>query len=121
MEELKILVDMVAHLPTMAVWVLCGYLVYKVAVVGSIYGVIHFGLAQLFGWLKTNKAREVEYKELRVMLDGVCIRAAIEPLMAQLHRLRGKAVSIDSSYIHDSSVEWLREAIDAKIALEKAK
>jgi len=40
MDELKLLIDMVANLPTLAVWVLVGYLAYKVVVVGSIYGVI---------------------------------------------------------------------------------
>jgi uncharacterized membrane protein YhiD involved in acid resistance len=118
MEDIKFLIDAVANLPTLAVWVLCGYLVYKVAVVGSVYGVIRFGLGQLFGWLNTRKLT-VEHKEIRAMLDGLCIHDQPERLIAQLYRLRGKGVRIETSYIHRQDVDWLREAIDAKEALER--
>jgi hypothetical protein len=42
MEELKLLIGMVSDLPAMAIWVLAGYLLYKLVVVGSIFGVIKF-------------------------------------------------------------------------------
>ena len=115
MDELKALIELVAKLPTLTVWVLLGYLVYKLAVVGSTYGVIRLALIRLFDWLQQRKAREVEYKEIRPMLDGVCIRAHSDKLIAQLHRLRGKGLSIESSYIHEQSIDWLREAIDAQV------
>ncbi len=35
MEELKLLIEMVADLPQMALWVLVGFFVYKVVIVGS--------------------------------------------------------------------------------------
>lgn len=35
MDELKLLIEMVSNLPSLAVWVLVGYLAYKVAVVGG--------------------------------------------------------------------------------------
>lgn len=119
MDDLKLLVDMVGHLPQLALWVLLGYLVYKLAVVGSIYGVIRYVTKEVFSWLSVKKAeppREVEYKEIRPMLDGMCIRASADSFLAQLHRLKGKGLGIESDYIHQQSVDWLREAIDAKIA-----
>lgn len=118
MEELKILVDMVAHLPQMALWVLVGFLIYKLAVVGSIYGTIRFTVEKLHSYLIH---RRVEYKEIRPTLDAMCIKAESERLIAQLHRLRGKGVGIKSDYIHEASVDWLREAIDDKIAKDAAK
>lgn len=118
MEELKLLIEMVASLPTMAVWVLVGFFAYKVVVVGSIYGVIRFVSARLFDWLQQQKAREVEYKDIRLMLDGICIHTEKDRLLSQLHRLKGKGVSVQSDYIHGQSVEWLRDAIDKKIASE---
>ena len=121
MDELKLLVDMVGHLPQMALWVLLGYLVYKLAVVGSIYRVIRYVTKEVFAWLSLKKAAPVEYKEVRPMLDSICIKAALEPFIAQLHRLRGKGVNIESDYIHSQSVQWLREAIDAKIAEDQKK
>lgn len=118
MEELKILVDMVAHLPQMALWVLLGFLVYKLAVVGSIYGTIRFAVDKLHDYLVK---RKVEYKEIRPMLDGMCIKSETERLIAQIHRVRGRGVNIKSEYIHEQSVDWLREAIDDKIAKDAAK
>jgi hypothetical protein len=120
MDELQLLIGMVSNLPAMALWVLTGFFAYKVVVVGSIYGVIRFVGGRLFDWLQEKKAREVEYKEIRPMLDGMCIRAEIDRLIAQIHRLRGRGVNISSEYIHTQSVDWLRDAIDKKIESEAA-
>lgn len=119
MDELKVLVEMVSHLPAMAMWVLVGFWAYKVVVIGSLYGVIRFVAGGLFGYLKARKT-EVQYQEIRPMLDGVCISGTVGALMGQLHRLRGVNVSIGSTYIHDSSVEWLRQAIDEKMDRDAA-
>jgi len=109
MEELKLLISMVAELPAMAVWVLVGFFAYKVVIIGSVYGVIRFVAGRLFDWLQQQKAREVQYKEIRPMLDGMCIKAETDALIAQIHRIRGKGLSIDSEYIHGASV-LLRQA-----------
>lgn len=114
MEELKLLVDMVAHLPQMALWVLLGFLVYKLAVVGSIYGVVKFVAQHLFDWLCEKKARPIETKEVRYMLDGLCITGQLDMLISQLTRIGGKGTNIQSTYIHNCSINWLREAINDK-------
>ena len=44
MEELKILVGMVADLPHMALWVIAAFFAYKVIIVGSVFGVIKLGI-----------------------------------------------------------------------------
>lgn len=119
MEELKLLIDLVANLPAMALWVLVGFFAYKVVIIGSIYGVIRFVAGRLFDWLQQRKAREVEYKEIRPMLEGMCIKAETDRLIAQLNRLRGKGLNIESDYIHSQSVDWLRDAIDQKIDRER--
>ena len=118
MEELKLLIEMVANLPAMAMWVLLGFFAYKVIVVGSIYGVIRYTVEKLHSYLVT---RKVEYKEIRPLLDGMCIRTQTDHLISQIRRIRGRGVNIDSEYIHEQSVEWLREAIDAKIEADKLK
>lgn len=116
MDELKLLVEMVANLPSMALWVIAFFFIYKVVVIGSIYGVIRFVAERLFNWLTS---RKIEYKEIRPMLDGMCIKAETERLIGQISRLKGRGINIDSEYIHGQSVDWLREAIDAKIESEK--
>lgn len=115
MEELKMLVEMVAHLPAMAMWVLVGFFAYKVVVIGSVYGVIRFVTAQLFGWLTLRNSGAIGASDVRKLMDEFCVRGAVEPLMTQLKRLRGVNVAFDSKYIHESSVNWLRQAIEEKM------
>ena len=121
MDELKTLVSLIKDLPHAALWVIVLIFAYKVIIVGSIYGVIRFVVDRLYQWAVARKAREVEYKELRPMLDGMCIKAETDRLMAQLHRLRGRGVNIKTEYIHEQSVDWLRKAIDAQIEADAAK
>ena len=121
MNELRELIGLVKDLPNAALWVIAAIFLYKVTIVGSVYGVLRLAIAKLHDWAITRKAREVEYKEIRPMLDGMCIRAETDRLVAQLNRLRGKGVSIQSDYIHAQSVEWLRAAIDEKTEREATK
>lgn len=100
MEELKLLIEMVASLPAMATWVLVGFFAYKVVVIGSIYGVIRLLIVKLHDWLVAPKT--TAYK-----LDGLVINEAVAlSLAAQLNRLS------DSAYIHSNDVAKLAAAID---------
>lgn len=123
MQELKLLVEMVANLPSMALWVIAFFFIYKVAIIGSVYGVIRFVAGRMFDWLQAKKTAPVEMKEIRPLIDGMCISSdgVGNALIAQIYRLRGRGLGITSEYIHKQSVEWLREAIDAKIAEDEAK
>lgn len=125
MDELKLLIEMVANLPTLAVWVLVGYLFYKIAMIGSIYGLIRFGIEKLHDWLANRESRRIENVNIRGHLDGMCITSdgTHNGLIAQIARVKGKATNINSQYIHECSVDWLRDAItdkEAKDAKEKA-
>lgn len=98
MEELKILIEAVAGLPTITLWVLVGYLIYKLCVIGSIYGVIRFGIEKFVEW-------KLAPKEFKVGTQ--CINEQVESqLQAQLNRLTAY------QYIHSSGVEALEKAID---------
>ena len=57
MDELKLLIEMVANLPQMAIWVLVAFWAYKVVVIGSIYGVIRLAIVKLHDWLTTPRFR----------------------------------------------------------------
>ena len=115
MEELKLLITMVADLPSLAIWVLVAFYAYKVAIIGSIYGVIRFAIDRLHSWLTTPK-HTLNTVDITAVINGLTITqdGSHAGLIAQLERLRGKGVGIDSNYIHQASVKWLREAIDAK-------
>lgn len=100
MDELKLLIDLVASLPAMAIWVLVGFYVYKVVVIGSIYGLLRFAIDRLHSWLTAPKVTQFK-------LSGMTIDEAVAAsLGAQLSRLAS------TSYIHSSDVEKLKKAID---------
>lgn len=101
MDELKLLIEMVAGLPSLAVWVLVGYLAYKVVVVGSIYGVIRLLIVKLHDWLTAPQT----YKCGTATMN----ESTAEALSIQVARICG------GSYCHMSDVQKLREALDAKL------
>lgn len=109
---------MVANLPTLAVWVLVGYLLYKIVVVGSIYGLVRFAIEKLHNWLIASKTK---YVEIRPLIDGECVHSALEPMMEQINRLKHVQKHAQGSlYFHKTAAYWLKEAIDDKIAKDQA-
>jgi hypothetical protein len=116
MEELKLLIGMVADLPALAIWVLVAFYAYKVMIVGSIYGVIRFAIEKTHSWLTTPKHQMTEV-DIRGTLEGMCLttQGAHRALFAQLERVRGQRTG-SGPYIHGRDVEWLRDAIDAQEA-----
>ena len=100
MEELKLLISMVNDLPALATWVLVGYLIYKITIIGSIYGVIRLLIVKTHDVLMDRKSA-VKPGEILCMDDTV--HAA---LIIQINRL---ATGV---YIHNSDVQKLANAID---------
>jgi len=115
MEELKLLIEMVSNLPSLAVWVLVGYLVYKVVVIGSIYGLARFGIEKLHGWATRDKT-----KEISLVMDDVAWGSGKEAFVNQLRRIVGAPESPHGYYMMATHAEWLRQAIDDKIAKDQA-
>lgn len=107
MEELKIIVDMIASLPQMALWVLIGFWAYKVIIVGSIYGVIRFVADKIY--LIFTKPKEVS-------LGGIALNENVASfLIGQISRISS------TNYIHHSDVVWLADAITEKAQRDERK
>lgn len=83
-------------------WVLVGYLIYKVAVIGSIYGVIRLLICKMHDW----KTQPVKFQIGSKVIDA----ATAEALQVQIQRL-----STVGNYIHMSDVVNLRQALDAHL------
>ena len=122
MEELKLLVQMVASLPALAVWVIVAFYIYKITIIGSIYGVIRFIVSKIHDYGITQKTR-LEQVNLHDKFYGITINQdeTLDELIVQISRLKGKATGIKSSYIHKNSVDWLREAINEKERQDNSK
>lgn len=120
MDELKMLIELVRDLPALAIWLLVAFYGYKVIIVGSIYGVIRFIVERLHSWATTPKER-LERVDIQGVINGMVITSGNchSELVAQLNRVRGKNLGIQSDYIHTQSVQWLRAAIDAKEAADQ--
>lgn len=121
MEELKLLITLVKDLPAMAIWLLVIFYGYKVVIVGSIYGLFRFAISRLHSWATTPR-HKLQRVDILGDIRGMTITHdnSHEALIGQLLRLRGRGIPGGSKYIHGCSVEWLAEAIDAKIAAEYA-
>lgn len=118
MEELKLLVTMVADLPSMALWVIAFFFGYKTIIIGSIYGVIRLGIVKLHDVLIQQRTKTINLKDdvHKIIIHDDIVRSN---LIIQISRLIGKNTGINSNYIHQCSVDWLREAIDAKELSER--
>lgn len=99
MDELQLLVQTVAGLPTLTIYVLCGYLIYKLAVIGSIYGVIRYLADKFVEW--RNKPPVSNFNGLFIS-ETTALSFAV-----QLKRISS------TQYIHESDVQKLKEVIDA--------
>ena len=118
MEELKLLIEMVKGLPQMALWVVVLFFAYKVAVVGSIFGLIKLGINKLHSYFTTPK-HELKTVDVTAELEDITIRECYSDLLRQIKRLVGRTTSIPTDYIHKGDVKWLRAAIDEKLEREK--
>ena len=100
MEELKLLISMVNDLPAPATWVLVGYLIYKITVIGSIYGVIRLLIVKTHDVLMVRKSA---VKPNEIPCANETVHAA---LIIQISRLT------TGVYIHSCDIQKLAKAID---------
>lgn len=115
---LDAIVKAVSESPSLALWVLVIIYGYKVVVIGSGYAVIRFVVERIYlAWITPKHT--LQKIDIEARLQSLVIRDCSDDLIAQIYRLRGKGVSIDTQYLHAQSVEWLRQAIDDKIAKDR--
>jgi phage FluMu gp28-like protein len=104
MEELKVIIDMIASLPQLALWVLVGFWAYKVIVIGSIYGTVKF---------ISQKVYEVATKPKEMSLEGLAMNKGVANFLhGQVSRIA------TTNYISHSDVVWLADAITEKAQRE---
>ena len=110
LDELKILLDLVKGLPSMAMWVLVGLFAYKVCIIGSVFGVLRLIIIKTHDWLTAPK---------KMMLGGKPISEEVgHALQAQISRIVCRS---GYNYVHASEVDALRKAIDLMEAQEAKK
>lgn len=119
MEELKLLIEAIAGLPTLATWVIMGYMMYKLAIVGSIYATIRFICVKFVEWRIAPKVFTFSIEEaaegFKLLSDS---RTGLLNVL-KLMQSRSRKYYNSSEYIHDSDIEWLRAAVSEKLKREE--
>lgn len=114
MEELRLLVEMVADLPHMALWVIAAFFAYKVIVVGSIYRVIRFIASGIFKVCQTYLSKPPKPVIVKTKDGFSCVDQETADLLSDLLK---KVANSDSytglRYLHASHARDLTRAWEA--------
>lgn len=105
MDELKVLIGMVAGLPGLAIWVLVAFYAYKVVVIGSIYGLVRFIVARVADLVTTRRLAFDITEEVNGLLISNC-RGRLISLLWQVRSGSG----IDSNFVHPRDMDRLEQA-----------
>ncbi len=109
MEELKELINMVANIPSMALWVIAAFWAYKVIVIGSVYGLIRFGIDKLYSYLTNPKTVIIKSR----VGDEVVNEEVEQAILNMVRECRGIA-SGSNVYFHSPDLAWIQTAIREK-------
>lgn len=113
MEELKVLIEAIAELPDLAIWVIGMYFFFKIAVVGSIYGVIRFAIGKLHSYGMKKKEPDTIIKQSNITLEGKVIasfRAEPEAIYRLFEKLKN-----GKTYIFESDVEEVLQILNKNL------
>lgn len=113
MEELKMLIEMVRDLPQLALWVLIGFFVYKIAIIGSVYGVVRLAIMKAYNVLMTPREKVVD---VTYELGAICNH---EGVVAKIIELLQRVKPIGQYSFREADYRWLNEAVIEKKAREK--
>ncbi len=111
MDDLKILIEALAKMPTLAIWVVAMYFAFKIAVIGSVYGVIRYVAMQVHDWAVKKKEPDVKIQQHNIVLEGKLITSLRED-PEELHRLFRRLPARDLDYIFNTDIKMVHKALD---------
>jgi len=125
LEALRELIDVLKEMPDLALYVLGGYLSYKLFIVGSIYGIIRMGIEKIHdAYMRPITTKiEIALGEFILSNDGAAMFPGIMDRI-KLHRARnletGKSYGLSKEgfklkYLHLEDIHWLQKAVEEKI------
>ena len=119
MEELKLLIEAVAELPELAIWVVAMYFFFKLAIVGSVYGVIRFLVLKTHDVLQRrydavikSKEPNVVVKQHNLMLHDRLITSIRDDNDGEFSRLLDRMTRPELSYIFSPDIARVHKALD---------
>lgn len=119
MNELSELIKAIAGLPHLAIWAIAIFYGYKVAVVGSIYGVIRF-VATKCADVMTKRAEREHVVKVAHLQETFVNQATAESMDALLREVRAASHKYGrSDYVHTHMIDVLRDAYRASLEGDK--
>ena len=119
MEELKLLIEAVAELPELAIWVVAMYFFFKLAIVGSIFGVVRFFILKLHDVLQRRydalikeKEPNVVVKQHNIMIHDRFISSIRNDDNGEFERLINRMIRPRLSYIFPDDISRVHKALD---------
>jgi hypothetical protein len=119
MDELKILIESISGLPDLAIWVIAMYLFFKLAIVGSIFGVARLFILKAYDSFKLKYSEKVVVekiieKEVTKVVNfdiGQYLIKGVEEETAECIKKIILATRRDDGfkYIHQSNIDELKE------------
>ena len=110
-EALREIVTIIKDLPAYAVWILAGFLFYKLTVIGSVYGVIRLGINRLFDYLMKDRKQIKEFDLRGIILDEASEQMAKQLIISlRQHNL---------GYVHSTDIQFAIDAVKEKREREK--
>ena len=119
MEEIKQLIELVREMPEYIIWILAGYLFYKLFILGSIYGVIRLAIVKLHDWLTMTKPEHVDlqfYWKNIYIHDEYRLRLILNKV-ANHSKYEGRSDHTDF-HVHTSDLVWLQKVVDEALRSE---
>ena len=108
MESLALLVDMVKDLPDMAVYLVFAYFVYKLFVVGSVYGLLRFSVDRLYRAYILPKDVRVKSTVITEKTNKI---TSTKTAQVRLIELLEEFTASRGGLINGTDISWLQEAI----------
>jgi hypothetical protein len=122
-EELKLILDAIGDLTGVALWVVAGFLAFKLitylATTGAVVILVRLGIVKAHDIFSRMSGR-VKVVRVRSSARDICIRhdGTDDRLIAVLHRLRRRPGSSATGFLHSSDVDWLSDAVAEKMKRE---
>jgi hypothetical protein len=118
-EELQLVLDSIGDISGVALWVVIGFLVYKIIIwsstTGAVFVLTKLFIERLFTWLTPPPGQPRITGLSKGMIERLCITSdgTHEDLIVELRRLG------ITKYIHSQDVDWLREQINKRNGTSK--
>ncbi len=79
--ELKELVTVISHLPDYVMWVMAGFLFYKVFIIGNIYGILRLAINKIYEYAMSRKDKVIKHE---MSFKGLTLDDGVDGILLSL-------------------------------------